>query len=432
MKKRELIEQEIIGNLLVNEKRIPEVSQIITADDFLYYNRHFTIIFTAWQKNQNVTTELIAAGVSGTEIADLMGTFGTRPLSFAAKELKALSTSHRIKSILAQAANEIPSEDIDLFVADLQQRIIENVSETSQEKADIESLLIEFKQYREMYIEKRKSGQELLGISTGYSELDKLIDGLRPEHLIVLGGYSSTGKTFAALNIATHLMRNNHRTVFYSLEMSRVDIVSRVLGLLTRENGSSVAKGWVDDTTLIPALKTLSESNFAVYNEKHDLGQILLSMYEETIKGKVDLFVIDFLQLVKVKNARSEYETTTQAILEFQKAAKRFKVPVIVLSQVSNDSVRQGGDTLLMGFKGSGGIAAAADLAIELSSGEDSIKTYREKLNEGKPVCVKWNIRKNRHGRVGFLEMEFTGKTGVFEMMTLLKREQAKKAEQDF
>jgi replicative DNA helicase len=67
-----------------------------------------------------------------------------------------------------------------------------------------------------------------------------------------------------------------------------------------------------------------------------------------------------------------------------------------------------------MGFKGSGGIAAAADLAIELVSGEESITELRKKMNEGTPVLIKWHIKKNRHGRVGTIMMEFTGKYGIF------------------
>ena len=416
-KKRQLLEKEIVGSILVNNKRIPEVAQQLAVEDFNFFPNHYRIIVDSWQKNQNIHNELLASGLTATDLADLMDTFPSRSLDFAAKELKQQSTAQKIKSILTQASEDVPTEEIDDFVADLQQRIIQSTSEYSAEPADASSLVDEFRAYQEIYREKRRNGGVLLGLSTGYSNLDELIDGLRPEHLWVIGGYSSMGKTFAALNIVAHLMKNKHRTVFYSLEMSRVDIVSRIIGILTHQNGSSVAKGYVDEGEVESATKLLLESNLSVFNEKHDISQILLSMYEEHLRNPVSLFVVDFLQLVKVKNARSEYETTTQAILELQKAAKRFGVPIIVLSQVSNESVRASGDTLLMGFKGSGGIAAAADLAIELTSGEDSIKTYREKLNQGEPVWLKWQIRKNRHGRVGFLGMEFTSKTGVFRQL---------------
>lgn len=420
--KRNLLEKEVVCGLILNEKKVPEVAQVISVDDFIVYAKHYQIIYDAWQSQKNVMTEMLSAGIAGSEYAELIEFFSTRPVTFAAKELKEYSTAYKIKHILARASDEIPSEGIEDFVSDLQQQIIQSSSGYTNESGDTDALLAEFEEYRDVYKQKKLNGGQLLGISTGYQDLDNLIDGLRPEHLWVLGGYTSMGKTFAALNIASNLIKNKHRVVVYSLEMSRVDIISRVLGIITHENGSTIAKGYADESAVAQALKKVRESNFGVFNEKHEVNQILLSMYEEHLKNPVSLFVIDFLQLIKVKGARSEYETATTAIVELQKAAKRFQVPIIVLSQVSNESARNTGDTLVMGFKSSGGIAAAADLAIELTSGEDSIKTYREKMNEGKPVWVKWQIRKNRHGRVGFLEMEFTSRTGVFEVLTEEKK----------
>jgi replicative DNA helicase len=231
--------------------------------------------------------------------------------------------------------------------------------------------------------------------------------------LWIIGGYTNLGKTYASLNILTHLLKQGKRTVFYSLEMSRVDIISRILGILTGENGSSIAKGYVEKTKVETALETIRTSNLGIHSSKTELSQILLSMYEESIKNKPELFVVDFLQLITVKGTSSEYEAVTHAILELQKASKRFKIPIIVLSQVSNDGARQG-DQQVMGFKGSGAIASSADLAIELVSGEESVKELREKMNNGEPVKIKWHIKKNRHGRVGSMNMEFTGKTGIF------------------
>jgi replicative DNA helicase len=181
----------------------------------------------------------------------------------------------------------------------------------------------------------------------------------------------------------------------------------------TSDNGSSIAKGFGDKKKIDEALERVTESNMSVHSTKSELSQILMSMYEETLKDKPSVFVIDFLQLVTVLGSKSEYETTTQSILELQKAAQQFGVPIIVLSQVSNESAKAG-DQQVMGFKGSGAIAAAADLAIELVSGEDNVTELRQKMNDGLPVLIKWHIKKNRHGRVGSIPMDFTGKHGIF------------------
>jgi replicative DNA helicase len=137
-------------------------------------------------------------------------------------------------------------------------------------------------------------------------------------------------------------------------------------------------------------------------------------MYEENLRDKVDLFVVDFLQIMTVKNSKSEYETTTTAILSLQQIAKRLNIPVMVLSQISNESAKVE-DAVVMGFKGSGAIASAADLAIELKSGEQSRQDWKQKIKEGKLVKIDWSIKKNRHGSIGKMEMAFNGNTGIFE-----------------
>ena len=93
---------------------------------------------------------------------------------------------------------------------------------------------------------------------------------------------------------------------------------------------------------------------------------------------------------------------------------------MIVLSQISNEGARNSHD-VVMSFKGSGTIASAADLAIEICIGEDDKNEWRRKMNEGEPVVMKWNIRKNRHGKVGYIDMEFNGRTGIFSPIELQK-----------
>jgi replicative DNA helicase len=75
----------------------------------------------------------------------------------------------------------------------------------------------------------------------------------------------------------------------------------------------------------------------------------------------------------------------------------------------------------MINAKGSGGIGAAADLCIELRIGEENFDTWKRKMNAGEPVKMKWDIQKNRHGKVGVLEMEFSGKTGRFYTPTVDK-----------
>jgi replicative DNA helicase len=181
---------------------------------------------------------------------------------------------------------------------------------------------------------------------------------------------------------------------------------------MTNQNGKSIIKGYGNQDKVAQTMKDLISSKLSIHTTKSNLSEIQFSMYEENITTPVDMFVVDYMQLVQVKGL-SEYAATTACAIEFQQMAKRLAVPTMLLSQISNDGAKMGSE-VVMSFKGSGAIAAAADLAIEITVGEDDVSEWKKKLQAGEPVRMKWNIRKNRHGVVGFVEMDFVGNTGIF------------------
>lgn len=413
--KKELLEELIIGYILLSPEKLPKVLQILSFDDFTFHRESTEIIFNAWREKKDILIALATAGKKTSELIPLMDKVPMQNvLEATCIELKELNTASKLKTILTTASKEVPEKGIEDFVADLQQRLIKNVSIQTGEKIEIDSVIREFSDEQALYEEKKRNGQELIGISCGFPRIDNLIDGLRKGHFWVLGGYTSMGKTFGALNIVTHLVKNKKRVVIYTLEMSRVDVLSRTLGIITEENSRAIAKGFVDQKKVKSALDIVSDSDLTIISQRRELSQILLSMHEEMLKKPVDLFVIDYMGLVSVKGAKSEYEQMKAVSLELQEAGKRFETPVLALSQLSNESAKAG-EQQVMGFKGSGDIAAAADLAIILMSGEESNVEMKAKMQKGEPVKIKWVIQKNRHGSVGYVPMEFAGKTGVFK-----------------
>lgn len=408
--KRDYIEKNIIGTLLNGElKKLPEVLNVLSFDDFVPYRKHLELAYTAWKEKKDPYIVFRDGGIQSSELIEIQEAVpAISYLTTYCIELKELNTIEKVKKILAQ---KVPTENIGEFIADTQQKLV-SLSVDSNEKTDIEDVVQEFTENQRLYEEKRKNGQELLGISCGFSKLDNLIDGLRPGHLWVLGGYTSLGKTFGALNIAASLIKEQKRVIIYSLEMSRIDILARLIGILIEGNSRAIAKGFSDQAKVNEALELIKKSNLTIVAERRELSQITLSMHEQTLKKPVDLFIVDYIQLVKVKGSRSDYEQAKEAAIELQDALKRFNVPGIALSQVNNDAAKAG-EQMVMGFKGAGDIAAAADFAIELVSGEESTIDLKTKLHKGEPVKIKWQVKKNRHGSVGYVLMEFDGKTGI-------------------
>lgn len=280
---------------------------------------------------------------------------------------------------------------------------------------DAESIIVEFKKMQTMYLEKFKSGSGLIGLSTGYEKIDAVVDGLRPSHFWIIGGYTSMGKTFAALNITAHLILQGKRVAIYSLEMSQIEILSRLIGIMTKQSGLTVLKGFKHDAIAVQkAFEAMVKSRLVIHTEKTDLREIEVAMWVDHKNQPVDLFIVDFLQNVTVENAKSEYETVTTATLRLQKHARRLKIPIIALSQVSNDGARNQNQDV-MSFKGSGAIASAADFAIEIVKFKGQTnEEYIRKIKAGEPTSVSWIIRKNRHGKSGTLDMDFDTATGIF------------------
>lgn len=408
------LEKELIGHLFFKNEEVLAVSTLIKSEEFFYFKKEFEVLLDCVSNGKNIFIEFRGNNLSYSRFMEMIS---FREVEVMCREIRETNNARKIYVILEESLKNIPTDNVFGFVSDFQKKIISKVEKTDLEKTDIESLIKEFKTKQEFYKEKFRNGNGIIGLSTGYPNLDEVIDGLRQEHLIVIGGYTNTGKTFAALNIASQLIKDKKRVAYFSFEMGQVDILSRLVGILSNESGLSILKGFGKKTEETnKAIEMIQESNISIHSFKSEISELLFTMLEENIKQKVDLFVIDFIQLITVKGSKSEYETITTAILELQKAAKRFKTTIIVLSQISNEGAK--GDSPIMTFKGSGAIAAAADLAIEIKSNETDRETLKEKLKSGVDVRMKWDIRKNRHGRVGAIDMCFNGRTGIFRFET--------------
>ena len=401
------IELELVSRLLVYPQQSISVSQIIKPEDFDHYGKVYEIILNSFVEEKEVNHEIRKAGF---KLSELDGTLSYRFPNEIAKDLKEYANARNVKRVIAEFSKKIPDNNLENFVAQLQVSLTNNIESSTRETSAIKDLIEDFQKEREEYL--KKPVGSIIGISTGYEKLDNIIDGLRPEHLWVIGGYTNMGKTFATLNIVANLIAQKKRVVIYSLEMSKNDVISRLLGIMTEQNGLAIMKG-TQKNPIEKAIQNLVDSHLSIITNKSEVSDITFSMFEENMKSPVDLFVVDFIQLVTLKNSKSEYETATESILKMQQTAKKLKKPIMVVSQISNEGAKNQSDTV-MSFKGSGAIAAAADLAIEIVHDEEDAKAFKLKIQNGEIVSMKWRVMKNRHGRVGYQEMEFMGNTGIF------------------
>jgi replicative DNA helicase len=406
-----VLEQELISEVFNDLHLIQQVNNILSPEDFVQYGKEYSVLLTCYHEQKNVTNEFIASGL---RMSDFVIRTTIRPIEVIAQDILENANSRRALFTLQKAVDDFETGNVNGFISDVQKKLIDSISQKGRESDSIDLTINDYKTLQNLYHEKAKKG-ELIGTSTGYTKLDTIVDGFRPEHLWVVGGYTNMGKTFASLNFAANLIKQGKRVIFYSLEMSKVDIMSRILGILTRDSGLSILKGYArDKSKLEEAFELLSKSNSVIFTGKTDLSEIQMSMHEQSLKQPVDLFIVDFIQLMSVKGAKSEYESITAAATGLQTTAKKLKSTIMVLSQISNDGARHQ-DQDVMTFKGSGAIASAADLAIEIVRSGENKQEWLDALRKGDPVPMKWIVRKNRHGSVGYLDMMFRGRFGTFD-----------------
>jgi len=228
----------------------------------------------------------------------------------------------------------------------------------------------------------KKSGEDLEFIKTGFSSVDEALDGgLLKKELVVLGGYTGVGKSYVASQICSNVLAKGFKVVYFSLEISAEMIVARMLGSLSGIKPTRIIGGWLTLEEVVAKERAIADllcyqASFEIHDGVYELNEILKLITEGT-----DLVVIDFVQNIIAKG--EEYERLSRVALELQKAAKGFNVCVLAVSQVSNRAAREGSETPVLEYKGSGGIAQVADLGFWIDSKDDGLQLTLRKNRRG-------------------------------------------------
>lgn len=255
----------------------------------------------------------------------------------------------------------------------------------------------------------------ITGLPTGFSEFDQLTSGLQPSDLIIVAARPSAGKTSFALSIAQHAAAQGFTVGVYSLEMSKEQLVMRLLcsesrvnmhryraGFLNQEEWKRLAAGlhalsqwkiFIDDTPGINALDVRAKAR----RLKHERG--------------LDLLVIDYLQLMA---GRGRIESRTQEVSqisrELKAIAKELNIPVLVVSQLSRaPEMRQEHKPQLSDLRESGQIEQDADVVVFI---------YREEMyspTEENSGIAEVIIGKQRNGPTDSLKLAFLKEFTRFE-----------------
>lgn len=235
--------------------------------------------------------------------------------------------------------------------------------------------------YIDRLIKLRKDASAIKGLRTYYDIFDKTTNGLQPGSLVILAARPSVGKTAFALNLVANLVRNrntNATVALFCLEMSREDLVQRLLAINTDVTMNSLSSARITDEDydrLWDAHVAESDCNIYLdYNSGATPGYIASQcrrLRSQSPNKKLDLVIIDYLQLMG--NDKSKRDATRQNdVSDISRALKNMAMdlgcPVIALSQMSRSiEGRDDKEPKLSDLRESGAIEQDADMVLFLS-----------------------------------------------------------------
>ena len=417
-------EQAIIGSMLTDRDAVISAIEILKEEDF--YREDNKAIYSAILNLYNraepidiitVKAELESMGkfdqVGGLEyLAELPEKVPTT--ANAMKYIKLVEEKSVLRNLI-KTANEIielgynPTEDVEDIMEGAEKKIFDIMQDKDKKGyAPIKDVLVDsFTKLEELYNRK----QHITGVPSGFTELDYKTAGFHGSDLVLIAARPAMGKTAFALNIAANAaVKANVPVAVFSLEMSKEQLVNRVLCSEAMVDSNKVRTGKLDENDwakLASAIGPLSEADIYIDDTPGiSVMEIRTKCRKLKLEKNIGMVVIDYLQLVQGSNKRNG--SREQEISEISRSlkilAKEIGVPVIALSQLSR-AVEQRPDhrPMLSDLRESGAIEQDADIVMFLYRDD-----YYNQDSEKKDIA-EVIIAKHRGGSTGTVELLWLG-----------------------
>ncbi len=421
-------EMAVLGSLVLNNDLIGEVIDVIEADAF-YHPRNSAVfqaiveLYTAMKACDLVTlkSELERQGklekIGGVEyLAQLVDTV---PSAANAVHYAQIVRQKSILRALLRTCDKIKIEARES--GDDAQRILDRAQELiyqtaakrgKEEVAKLGDILKStFQQITDIHDRK----QRILGMPSGFHELDDFMSGLQKAQLYVIAGRPSMGKTSLAMRMIENVgLEQGKSVLFFSLEMAAAQIAQQMLCSHCRVDSHKLRTGMLGEEEyqkLLLGAGTLHEAPIFV-DDSADLSDLELRARARRYKAQfgVDLIVVDYLQKMHVKGAESRQQEISRISSSLKSLAKELELPVIALAQLNRSPEgREGKKPELSDLRESGAIEQDADVVILLYREE-----YYNPDTEKKNVC-EVRIAKNRTGPTDTVELAFIKQYTRFE-----------------
>lgn len=424
-------EQAVLGAMMIKKEAIIEAQEILQPEDF-YREAHRRVYDAMLKLAENdeavdlvtLTEQLRKDGelekIGGipfiTTIANIVPTAAN--VTYHAKIVKEKAELRR----LIDAATEIAgaayedSQPVENIMDAAEQKILAVAgSQTANGFEPIKSILMRtFERINVLY--ESKGG--ITGLPTGFKDLDRLTSGLQASDLILVAARPSMGKTAFTLNIASYVGLHGGKVAFFSLEMSKEQLVNRLLSMESNINSQRLRTGELGDADweqLVQAVLEVSKAPLVIDDTPGITVTELRSKCRKIkLEKGLDLIVIDYLQLMSGSSRRSEnrQQEVSEISRNLKAIAREMECPVIALSQLSRaPDQRPDHRPQLSDLRESGAIEQDADIVMFI---------YRdEKYNPDTdhPGEAELIVAKQRNGPTGTVNLVWKQDTTKFVSM---------------
>jgi replicative DNA helicase len=436
-------EMSILGGILLDNEAINRVMEILVPDD-LYRESHRKILRGMIDLNERgepcdlitLTTILKKKGEleevgGGAYLANLVDYVPTAAnIAYYCKIVKEKGLTRK----LITAATEIVTRGFDdqIGVEELIDSAQQSIFELAENKLrpayyQVGSILKDTIRNLELLYEKK---EQVTGVPTGFIDLDEKTAGFQKGDLIIIAGRPSMGKTAFALNIAQYAALHSEErtpTVVFSLEMSKEQLVTRLLCCESRVDASRVRTGHFQENDwpkLIKAASALHEAKIFI-DDTPAISVMELRAKSRRLKSEqgLGLIVVDYLQLMRgSSNPESRQQEISEISRSLKALAKELEVPVVALSQLNRGlESRTDKRPMMSDLRESGAIEQDADVIMFVY--REAV--YCEKCKNKEITCDENHERnaeviigKQRNGPIGTVNLAFLGEHTKFENLS--------------
>lgn len=414
-------EEAVLGSVLINPESYYDVAQILEADYFyIIRNRWIWEVFSILHENRSpidilTVSEELENRSQLEEIGGqsyLMMLVNQTPSSLNAEAYAKIVEETSVRRRMLASANEMAK------LAYQQDRQIENIIDAAEKsvfnlserriRRDLESIQTVVSQYYDRVSQLSQRSEEIFGVPTGLSDLDKVLGGLQKSDLLIIAGRPASGKTGFLLTIAKNAaLKHKKHVALFSLEMSNEQLVQRMIAQETGINSQDLRSGKIKEDqwdVFTKAIEVLGDSKIYL-----DDTPALTPIQMRTkcrrlhLEHHIDLVLVDYIQLMSSETRTdNRVQEVSYISRNLKTLARELNVPVLAAAQLSR-AVEQRSDKrpMLSDLRESGSLEQDADIVMFIHK-KDELANENEKAQ-----LIELIIAKHRNGPTRDIDMIF-------------------------